>query len=99
MPTTTTTVTSASAAGTTTTVTTTEATPEDLGFSYDGTFSSWLVKATPAQLSKYVTFSKHLGAPVITEAFHSFECDNGDVLGSTRKIFLKGLEPGQFVSE
>lgn len=45
MPTTTTTVTSASAAGTTTTVTTTEATPEDLGFSYDGTFSSWYVHA------------------------------------------------------
>ena len=41
MPTVTTTVTSASAAGATTTVTTTEATPDDAGFTYDGTFSSW----------------------------------------------------------
>lgn len=44
MPTVTTTVTSASAAGATTTVTTTEATPEDAGFTYDGTFSSWWAK-------------------------------------------------------
>jgi len=98
MPTVTTTVTSASAAGATTTVTTTEATPEDAGFTYDGTFNSWLVKGTPEQFGKYLTFDKHLGGPVITEAFDSYECD-GNALGSARKVYLKGLEPGQFVTE
>lgn len=185
MPTVTTTVTSASAAGATTTVTTTEAIPEDAGFTYDGTFSSWwakqcalcknifyyheqwnvtaingivfspsiihrssvfglpgvkqqcmrtfyicttaaaprrnskcslitallhhlihfqplfprIVKLTPEQIGKYLSFAKHLDAPAVSNAFAKVVLTGGDGLGGVRDIYLKGLAPGQFVRE
>ena len=57
-----------------------------------------LVKATPEEMSKYLSFERHLSAPAIRDAFEKVECD-GDKLGSVRNIYLKGLEPGQFVTE
>lgn len=58
-----------------------------------------IVKLTPEQIGKYLSFAKHLDAPAISNAFVKVVLTGGDGLGGVRDIYLKGLAPGQFVRE
>lgn len=58
-----------------------------------------IVKLTPEQIGKYLSFAKHLDAPAVSNAFAKVVLTGGDGLGGVRDIYLKGLAPGQFVRE